>query len=59
MGSSENKSLKVEAQSWRVDSSYHMRTNVSVGRGIIRGISVHNIHKGEVSLFSSMYIWKG
>jgi hypothetical protein len=33
-----------------VDSSYHVRTNVSVRRGIIWDISVHNIHKG-VALF--------
>ena len=31
-----------------VDFSYHMQSDVSVRRGIIWGISVHNIHKGEV-----------
>ena len=31
-----------------MDSSYHvLQTNVSVRRGIIWGISVHNIHKKE------------
>ena len=31
-----------------VDFSYHIQSDVSVRRGIIWGISVHNIHKGEV-----------
>ena len=39
-----------------VDSSYNIRTNVSVRRGINRGIRVHNIQKGEVLFFSSAYI---
>jgi hypothetical protein len=34
-----------------VDSSYHIQITVSIRRGIIWGISVHNIHKEEV-LFS-------
>ena len=29
----------------------HVRTNMSVRRGIIWGISVHNIYKGEVLIF--------
>ena len=33
------------------DSSYHVGANVNVRRGIIWGISIHNIHKGEI-LFS-------
>ena len=32
-------------------------TNVSVRRGMIWGTSVHNIHKGGVFFFSSVYIW--
>ena len=36
-----------------VDSSYHVRTNVSVRRAFIQGIS---IHKGDVLIFSSVYI---
>ena len=31
-----------------VDFSYHIQSDVSVRRGIIWGISVHNINKGEV-----------
>ena len=31
-----------------VDFSYHIQSDVSVRRGIIWGISVQNIHKGEV-----------
>ena len=34
-----------------VDYSYHIRSNVSVERAIVQGISVHSKHKGEV-LFS-------
>ena len=34
-----------------VVSSYDVQTNVSV-----RGTSIHNIHKGEVLFFSSLYI---
>ena len=41
------------------DSSYHIWTNVSVRRGVIWGISVHGIHKGEVLFISSVYIEKG
>ena len=54
--------------SWRVWSdltpgphgvgSCHVRINVSVRRGILWGISMHSIHKGEVLFFSSVYIWK-
>ena len=39
-----------------VDFSYHLRTNVSVIKGNIWGITVHGIHKGEVLFFSSAYI---
>ena len=39
-----------------VDSSYHVRIDVSVRRGIIWGISVHSINKGEVLFFSSVYM---
>ena len=39
-----------------VDSSYNVRNNVSVVRGIFWHISVHNIHKGEVLFFFSVYI---
>ena len=38
--------------------SCHVRINVSVRRGILWGISMHSIHKGEVLFFSSVYIWK-
>ena len=37
-----------------VDSSYNVLTNVSVRRGIIWGINVHSINKGEVSLMQSL-----
>jgi hypothetical protein len=43
----------------RVDSSYHVQANVSVRRGIIEGISVYSIHKGEVLFISNVYILKG
>ena len=39
-----------------MDSSYYVRTNMSVKMGIIWGISVHNIHNEEVLFFSGMYI---
>ena len=42
-----------------MDPSYYVQTNVSVRRGIIWGISVHRVHKGEVLFFSSVYIQKG
>ena len=38
------------------DSSYNVRTNVSVRGGIIRGIHVYNMHSGEVLFISSVYI---
>ena len=31
-----------------MDSSYHLQTKVSVRRGIIWGISIQSMHKGEV-----------
>ena len=40
-----------------VDSSYCVRINVSVERGIIWSTSVHDIHKGDVS-FSLVYTFK-
>ena len=39
-----------------VDSSYHVRINMSVRRGIIGGITIHIIHKEEVKFLSSVYI---
>lgn len=42
-----------------VDSSNHAWTNVCVRRGNIWGISVHNVHKGEILLYSSVNIQKG
>ena len=33
------------------DSSYYIQTKVSVRRGIIWGIDVRSIDKGEVSIF--------
>jgi hypothetical protein len=39
-----------------MDSSYHGRTNKSIRRGIIWGISVHNKQKEEVLLFFCIYI---
>ena len=36
-----------------MDSSFHVWTDVSVKRGIIWGISVHNMHMGEVLIFFS------
>ena len=41
-----------------VDSSYHIWTHMSVRRDITWGMSVHNIHQGEVLFFSSVYIQK-
>ena len=38
--------------------SYPIRTNVSVRRGVIWGISVHNIHKGDIFQLCSVYIKK-
>ena len=43
-------------QNGGLDSSYHVQINVSVKKGIIWGISIHNIHKGEVWFFPSAYI---
>ena len=40
---------------WEVDSSYHVQTNMNLERGFIWGTNVHNIHKGEVLSFCSMY----
>ena len=42
-----------------VNSSYHIQTNVGVERGIIWGINVRCIHKGEVLLRFSVYILEG
>ena len=42
-----------------VDSSCHVRTNVSLRMDIIWGINVRSIHNGEVLPFSIMYIQKG
>ena len=39
-----------------VNSSYHICTNMSVRRGIIWGTSVYSIQKGEVLIFTSVYI---
>ena len=41
-----------------MDSSYHIQINVNLRRAIIWGISIHSIHKGEVLIFSSVYINK-
>ena len=38
-------------QPWGLDSSYHIQTNVTIRRGIISSISVHNIHEREVIFF--------
>ena len=43
---------------WRLDSSYHVRINVSVRRDIIWGISIHSMHKGGVYFFSNVYIYE-
>ena len=42
-----------------VDNSYHVRTNVSIRSGIVWGISVHIVHKGQVFIFSIVYTWRG
>lgn len=42
-----------------VDSSYNVQANMSVRRGITRGISVHSIYKEKVLFFYSVYIYKG
>ena len=39
-----------------VDFPNHVQIDVSVRRGAIWGISIHNIHQGEVIYFSSVYI---
>ena len=39
-----------------VDSSYHLRINMSVKTCINWGISVHSVHKGEVLISTSVYI---
>ena len=39
-----------------VDSSYHVRTNVSVRKGIICGILVDSKLKGGVTFFFSVHI---
>ena len=39
-----------------VDFLYNVQTDVSVRRGIIWGINIHIIHKGEVIFFFVMYI---
>ena len=46
----------VHLPSWGLDSSYHIRTNMSVRMGVIWGTSIHKIHKGEVLVFSSVYL---
>ena len=56
MTTSTNIQVKLDPQG--VDSSYHIWTNMSVRRGIIWGISAHSIDKGEVLIFSSLYIQK-
>ena len=48
--------LIMDKETHGVDSSYHVPTNESVRRGIIRGISVHRIYKGEELFSSSVYI---
>ena len=35
---------------------YHVQTNMSVGGGIIQGISIQCIYKGKVLFFLSVYI---
>ena len=43
----------------RVDSSYHVWTNVKVvKRGMVWGISEHSTHKDEVFSLSGVYILK-
>ena len=42
-----------------MDSSYHVRINMSVRRNIIWNISVHSVHEGEVLFFFGVYIYKG
>lgn len=42
-----------------VDSSYNVQANMSVRRGVTRGISVHSIYKEKVLFFYSVYIYKG
>ena len=37
-----------------VHSSYNVHTNLSVKLGIVRGISIHNIHKGKMLFFSNV-----
>ena len=49
----------IRTRSWGVDSSCHVRTNVSVERDIIKDISVHKTYKGEELFFFSAYIQNG
>ena len=39
-----------------VDFLYNLQTNVTVRRGIIWGISVHDVHLVDVSFLCVMYI---
>ena len=41
-----------------VNSSCHIRTNMSIRRDIICNIGVHSIHKEEVLHFSIIYVHK-
>ena len=42
------------------DTLYHVQTNVSIKIGVVWGISVDTIHKGELLIFFSIvYIQKG
>ena len=53
-----HKSARMNSLFWTlgVDFSYHVQTNASVRRDIIRCTSVHSLHKGEVFTFSNVYI---
>ena len=48
----------VKDYSLGVDSSYHVRTKVSVKRGVIWDISIDGIREGEVWLPFGVYIQK-
>lgn len=42
-----------------VDSSYHVWIDVSLRKGVMWGISIQSVHKGEVLFLFSEYFEKG
>lgn len=48
--------LLTVSYSMGVNSSHNVQTNMSSRRGIVWGISIYSIHKGDVLFFSSVHI---